>query len=156
MTSSQTPRNIARLLGIGPFAAVVLTVALSGAGCPGTLENKDQFLTSGGGGTGGGGGCGDMPAFLQQRCGSSNCHDADMPIAGLDLTDDEGLVARIKDVDGLGSGCTTAKLADSANPAESLIYTKCVAPTCGSKMPIGGTALTQTDFDCILGWLESI
>lgn len=138
------------LLAVAPFL-----FAMVSTGCPGTLENKDQF-DFGGGGSGGAEGCGDVPGvFIQERCASASCHDSEMPIGGLDLTDDDGLVMRIRDIDATGPGCS-GKLFDSANPAESLMYTKLVQPTCGSKMPIGGDPLTETEIGCMLEWLESL
>jgi hypothetical protein len=157
-SSSRRAARVAKALGLGPLLVglgVTLTVAASG--CPGTLENKDQF-NFGGGGSGGAEGCGDVPAtILGPRCATANCHDSDAPVAALDLTPDAGLVDRIRDVDATGTSCATFKLFDPAAPAESLVYTKCVEPVpCGSKMPIGGDVFTSAQSACILEWLETL
>lgn len=142
------------LRAIALVAVCPFVFAMVASGCPGTLENKDQFMLGGGGS--GGGDCGDFEGvFLQQRCATSSCHDAEMPIGGLDLTNDSGLVMRIRDIDATGQGCT-GKLFDSAAPEASLMYTKLTAPTCGSKMPIGGNPLTEQEIGCMLTWLESL
>lgn len=135
------------------LASLPLLLAMVATGCPGTLENKEQFML-GGGGTGGEG-CGDVPGvFIQERCATSSCHDADAPIGGLDLTDDPGLVMRISDIDATGQGCS-GKLLDTADPSASHMYTKLTQPTCGSKMPIGGDPLTEKQIECVLEWLTS-
>ena len=137
------------LLGLLPLLLVMVS-----AGCPGTLENKEQFMIGGGGS--GGAGCGDVPGvFIQERCATASCHDAEAPIGGLDLTNDPGLAMRIRDIDATGTGCT-GKLLDTADPSASQMYTKLTQPTCGSKMPIGGDPLTEQQIECMLEWLESL
>jgi hypothetical protein len=157
-SSSDRAARAAKILGLGPLAlGLGVTLMVAASGCPGSLENKDQF-GFGGGGTGGAAGCGDVPtAILGPRCATANCHDADAPVASLDLTPDAGLVDRIRDVDAEGMTCGAFKIFDSAAPAESLLYTKCVEPVpCGSKMPIGGDVFTSAQADCILEWLETL
>lgn len=158
-SSSHRAARAAKLLGLGPLAvALGVTLVVLASGCPGSLENKDQFGFGGSGGTGGAAGCGDVPtAILGPRCATANCHDSDAPVASLDLTPDAGLVDRIRDVDAVGMTCGAFKVFDTAAPAESLLYTKCVEPVpCGSKMPIGGDVFTSAQAECILEWLETL
>ncbi|NUP11876.1 MAG: hypothetical protein HOW73_38000 [Polyangiaceae bacterium] len=132
-----------------PRAAVLCFVAISGlttllAACPGSLENPEQFM-----------GCQDVPTtILGPRCATANCHDAEEPVAELDLTPDSGLEARIVDVD--GTGCM-GKLVDTAAPDQSLIYTKCLATnSCQSQMPVTGEKLTDEELECLLEYLTEL
>lgn len=128
---------------VGAVLAIAgLTVGA--AACPGSLENKDQFL-----------GCQDVPTtILGPRCATSNCHDSDQPAAELDLTADSGLSARIVDVD--GTGCT-GKIVDSAAPEESLLYTKCLSTNdCSSVMPVTGEKLTDAELECLLEYIQEL
>lgn len=112
--------------------------------CPGRLENKEQFL-----------GCADVPTtILGPRCATANCHDAEEPVAELDLTPDADLASRLLDVDGVGC---TGKLADSMAPEESLLYTKCLPEnSCQSRMPITGDKLTDAELECLLEYIEEL
>jgi hypothetical protein len=132
------------------IAAPILLVAVALAGCPGTLENPEDFNIS----------CGDT--VLADRCATSGCHDGTTQAANLNLTRD-GLEARVvgvagstePDPNGTGAAdCDGLILAVPADPASSLIYRKTVDPPCGSKMPIGAP-LNATEQQCLLELIGS-
>ncbi len=137
-------RALARPVGSVLAVVGIAVLTVGAAACPGSLENKDQFL-----------GCQDVPStILGPRCATSNCHDADQPAAELDLTADSGLAARMVDVD--GTGCT-GKIVDSAAPEESLLYTKCLSTNdCNSIMPVTGEKLTDAEFECLLEYISEL
>lgn len=116
------------------------------AGCPGTLDNKDQFLA-------GGANCpSDVPAFLAQKCGTANCHSSAAPAAMLDLQS-PGVEARVTDK--TGAQCI-GKLANTSDPENSLLYTKLLDPPgCGLRMPIGAP-LSAEEAICIAQWIETL
>ena len=157
--------------------------ALGGlAGCPvgADLEDPDRFpdLNTGGSGGSTGGGAGtssagtsaagspplvvegvncDYTTGLTKSCALSVCHGTRLPYAGLVLTPNADLIARVKDVPATNrdldcdptegylacetpptecSQFVTAKLVDSANPDASYLITKMTASGCGNQMPI--------------------
>lgn len=120
------------------FAAVAAAFL---AGCPGSLEHKEDFT--------------GVPAnILGPSCAKSQCHDAETAAGRLDLSPDEGLRERLIDVAG-SSGCG-GKLVDLANPEQSLLYTKCLPnPECGTQMPQTGS-LGEEDIAELLTWIKSL
>jgi len=128
---------LAALVPLALFSVLV-------SACPGSLENPDQFL-----------GCPDVPTkILGERCATAGCHGADTPQAGLDLTPDDGLAARMVDVDGVGC---MGKIVDSAAPEQSLLYTKCLATnTCLTRMPQTGEVLSDFEEDCLLEYIQGL
>ncbi len=105
-----------------------------------------------------------------KSCQQVGCHSGTPLSAGLDLsmTSVTTNAKSFKDkmnvgTDPMGGGCmpNTFKLVDSANPMNSLIYTKVEAPgdmpthPCGGKMPVIGT-FTSADKACILSWVMSV
>ncbi len=147
--SSRERRGSAGLLAVVASTSVLGLLALALAACPGSLENKEQFLDAGPEG------CGDVPVqLIGPRCATSNCHDADAPVAALDLTPDDGLAARLVGVE--GDGCM-GLLVDPDAPEESLMYTKCLeVPGCQSRMPLTGDKLTPDEEQCLLEWIETL
>lgn len=133
---------------LAPAAVLVVGACLLGA-CPGSLENKEQFL-------GAGGGCGDVASGLvAQRCATAACHDADAPAGSLDLTDDAGLAGRLVDKDSVG--CAGGKLVDSQSPEASVLYTKCLeSNACATRMPQTGEKLTAAEEACLLEWIQTL
>lgn len=130
------------LLSVGLALGVVAL-----AGCPGSLENPEAF---GDASTV----CDAPKTILGPRCATSNCHDAEDPISNLDLTPDDGLVARLSGVAGVDCAGT---LLDTASPESSLILTKCQADnTCAARMPITGAKLTADEEQCLLEWISSL
>ena len=127
------------------------------AGCPGTLDNKAEFLaagstTAGVSSTGGGlGPCGDVPAaILVPSCGGGGCHGTQAPQNGLDL-ESPGVAARVV---GVAAQSCQGLLADPGNPESSILYTKLFPDvTCGGQMPLGRPGLAQAKIDCIASWI---
>ena len=154
MSSERRPHVQAAAEGAPPSprrnaARAALALLLAGgaaallAACPGSLENKEDFS-------------GAPADILAQRCATANCHDSKFKAGFLDLTPDAGLRSRIVNVPSKGIGCN-AKLADTAAPEMSLIYTKCTStPPCGTQMPQTGASLTQDELDELLMWLETL
>jgi hypothetical protein len=126
------------------------------AGCPGTLHDKERFLTdaapSGDADAAEDpGACGDVvERIFVPSCGGTVCHGATAPQQGLDLVS-AGVASRVVGVS--GTGCT-GTLAVPADPASSLLYTKLApSPSCGAQMPLARTALSSADAACILAWI---
>lgn len=136
------------LAGISSLSVLAFT-ALAISACPGSLENKAQFLD------GGTDNCGDVPAtIIGPRCATANCHDSDMPLNNLDLTPDEGLADRLI---GVAGDMCPGDLVDAANPEASLMYTKVLVTTsCGIQMPQTGEKLTAEEEQCMLEWIQEI
>ncbi len=134
------------ILGAGTVAFVAAATVLLAA-CPGSLENIEDFEDAGG--------CGDVPTkLIGPRCATANCHDADMPQSNVDMTPDDGLVARLVGV--AGDQCT-GMLIDPSAPDQSLMYTKCLEnPTCGAQMPFTGAKFTPEEEQCLLDWVTSV
>jgi hypothetical protein len=140
-----TEPHTRHVTGARPLSIASLLFVL--VGCPGSLENPEDFVDPNAP-------C-DAPAtILGPRCATSNCHDAEDPISGLDLTPDEGLAGRVSGV--AGADCT-GLLADPDAPDQSLLLTKCQASnTCAARMPISGEKLTADEEQCLLEWLSSL
>lgn len=127
-------------------------------GCPGTLHDKERFLTDAAlaGDADAGenlGPCGDVVTrIFVPSCGGTNCHGAMAPQQGLDLVS-PGVAARVVGVS--GTGCT-GTLAEPADPTSSLLYTKLAPrPSCGSQMPLARPPLSDADAACILAWIAA-
>jgi hypothetical protein len=115
---------------------------------------------SGAGGTGGGMLDPCMGPLMTSKCSLSGCHASTVMSAGLDLS--AAVIAAPQSLvdkpnKGMTPGCTagSSKIIDSQNPAQSLLYIKVTAPTCGDKMPAGST-LAPAETGCILNWIKSI
>ena len=151
-------RGLETVLVQGLVAGFVLVAT----GCPGTLENKEDFLGQGGAvatgstttGQGGGGTPADDPCdgLITERCAVPGCHVPERTPPDLSY---EGRVERIRDVDAPICG---GKLVDTANPEASLMYTKCIEgeSTCGNQMPLTGAKLDEEDLACLLAWIETL
>jgi hypothetical protein len=131
--------------------ALTVAAALLLLACPGTLPDKERFLT----GTGGGGGaCPDVPnEILGSRCSGNGCHSGSSPAAGLDLVSgDWG--PRL--VDKPAQNCSGV-LADPTDPAGSvLVVVLGPDPACGERMPKGGTPLTDAEIACVEAWIATL
>jgi hypothetical protein len=131
---------------------------LAWTGCPGTLHDKERFLTDAApaGDADAGenlGACGDViTRIFVASCGGTGCHGAMAPQQGLDLVS-PGVAARVVGVS--GTGCT-GTLAAPADPMTSLLYTKLSPdPSCGSPMPLARPPLSDADAACILAWIAA-
>lgn len=127
-------------------------------GCPGTLDNKDEFLADGGKtstgtgtGTGSGGPCGDVPTdLLAAKCGGGSCHGVTSPQVGLDLESPD-VAARVV---GVNAKMCPGVLANPSNAAASVMYTKLLAAvSCGGRMPLGRPSLTPMEAECLMSWI---
>lgn len=146
------------------YKALPLLGMLLLVGCPGSLNDPERFgvpdnppPTGGDAGTdtGGGGGCGaaDVQPIFSASCAGAGCHSAASAAAGLDL-ETGGIGPRL--LDG-ATNCNDLLMIDSANPGASFLYEKLFDnPTCGSKMPLIGGALSDEDTACVLSWIEGV
>jgi hypothetical protein len=153
-------------------SAVVVALALAmGGACAGNLDTtfvKYNDLggggDTGGGGTGGGGaGGGAVPscnaqAVITQKC-VAGCHTPNNDsAAGLNLTWDDGLPARLLGVASAGAANSACGgmiyLNPSQNPATGLFIDKLVGPSCGDQMP--PLPFSATSLQCLLDWATSI
>jgi hypothetical protein len=130
------------------FAVAALTSgAALLAGCPGTLDDKEKFTT-----TGGPGECPEITAYLKTNCGGSGCHGAMLPASNLDL-ESPGVEERIADKAGMCAGL----IANTSDPEASLLYTKLLNPPgCNAQMPFLREELPSNEINCILLWLDTI
>jgi hypothetical protein len=74
----------------------------------------------------------------------------------LDLSVQATAYTNLVGVAGAGSSCSGKGTRVVAGDADmSLLYTKVTTPTCGSKMPLGETALTDSQAAEIAGWINA-
>lgn len=126
----------------------------AGSGDPGGGAAGEGGEPVGGAGSGGGGDvCAAFP-ILARSCGvNSTCH-ADGSGQGSFAADEAGVVDFVDRPSTKGNACDQLFI-DSANPEESLIYTRLFAGDCGGNlsMPLTGDPLTEEESDCVLSWL---
>jgi hypothetical protein len=143
----------------------------SGTGGAGPTSTTTSSTSTGSGGSGPAVDMCVVNTTALKSCQAAGCHGGMPPLsAGLDLsatavtTNAKSFKDKLNTgTDPMGGGCMpgTFKLVDSANPMNSLIYTKVEAPgdmathPCGSKMPVIGT-FTSADKMCILNWVMSV
>jgi hypothetical protein len=113
------------------------------SGCPGTLDDPDRFK-----------GCTDTPALLVAKCTKPGCHSDASPAAKLDLKS-PGVESRVAGQP--ATFCVGGLLANPADPESSVLYRKLTdAPPCGAAMPLGDTAFTDLQLDCVLDWIGTL
>lgn len=132
-------------------------------GCPGSLDNPDQFVGEGGVVRDGGSGtCNALTDIFQDTnvmtgCANATiCHDADAPAAALDLTasDLSGLIDRPAAAGATDPCMGMGLIIDGTNPSQSLLLRKLSSPApCGSAMPFGTTGATADDIACVEAWI---
>ena len=162
----------------GAYMAPLITLILGFAlvtvlsGCPGTLDNVDLFLNDGAVATSSDAGALGNPDAVgpdpcdyvfadiissNASCAAVGCHGGDTPSQDLDLvaTTPAELINRLSDLPA-SQACAGEVLIDTANPENSLLYTKLLADfPCGiSRMPIG-FPLPDSDTACVLSWIEN-
>ena len=157
----------------GWLLAALLAIVGPLAGCPGRLENKAEFdayaeahgdagagdgmnvagTSPGAAGTSSNSACGDVVArIFVPSCGGTGCHSAMAPQQDLDLVS-PGVAARVV---GVPAKACLQKLADPANPEQSLLYQKlAIKPPCGAQMPLARPALSSADAACVLEWIAA-
>lgn len=95
----------------------------------------------------------DALEIFSRTCGGTGCHSESNPAAGLDLLS-PGVEARVVGVDGVDC---FGVYANPARPEQSLLYTKVDEnPTCGNRMPLGGTPLSLEEITCIRDWISGL
>jgi hypothetical protein len=97
-------------------------------------------------------GCDEFPALMEAKCGSVGCHADIQTAAGVDLVSDD-LEGRLPEREGQCD--VNLPLVVPGNPEGSMLYVKLTAPTCGAKMPVGGT-LSQDEIDCVANWIKGL
>ena len=137
-----------------------LAVALACAGCPGNLENAWQWTTEGGasdadveaGAPEIDGGCGDVPSTIfVPLCGMAGCHSTADKTQSLDLQAPDP-ASRLVGKCAVGGGI----LVDPQHPTQSVLYEKMtLTPPFGSRMPLGGTPLTDAQMACVVAWISA-
>jgi hypothetical protein len=98
--------------------------------------------------------CDAFNTILQERCGSAGCHGPGSSQGAFGVS--EAAVADFVNEPSTFSDCDGVFI-DTANPEDSLIYTKLTmdfAPGCGNlQMPANGDFLTPDETACVLSWL---
>lgn len=132
-------------------ARVMIASVLVLTGCPGELENPEQYteLPACRGNI-------DVPALFLEKCGSSICHGGQSsdPAAGLDLTS-PGIASRLVNVP--AEECGGLVRIDPTNPDNSFLLGKIIEPPagCGDRMPLVGL-LSANEIACIRAWIHGI
>ena len=131
-----------------------LSVVVGVGGCPGSLDNKDEFLDAGFTAvvsTGADDNCGDVEAtILAAKCGGTGCHGTKSPQNNLDL-ESPGVAARVVGVPAIVCKGT---LANPSDPDNSVIYTKVLETTaCGARMPLARPVLSAAETECLRLWI---
>lgn len=117
-------------------------------GCPGGLNNPEDFIGGAGGSPGP-----TVELVFQASCGNAICHDADQPAADLDLVS-PNVASRTVDVNSTDPNCASDTIVISGDPDESYMMKKILNEPgiCGGQMPIG-TILDAEDTDVIRQWI---
>ncbi len=130
-------------------------VALGLSGCPGKLDNLQQFI---GGGEGGVPTC-NIPGasvelqLIRPRCASGGCHNRADHAADLDLVS-PGIAQRLID---RPSSCMNKPLINGAMRDQSYLLEKLgSSPGCGRQMPLGAPAFTADELACARVWVNSL
>lgn len=129
-----------------PTASLALVACLS-AGCTPGLDDPARFSGSCPSGT-------SVEALLAERCSGTTCHGGGEGSLGadLDLTSD-GVLATLV---GKTAATCAATLVVPASPDDSFLLQKVgTSPTCGSRMPLGGTPLSPGEIACLRAWIAS-
>jgi len=93
--------------------------------------------------------------LLPRTCATVYCHGAAEPAAGLDLASPD-LARRLVGVRAT-TNCRGVLLIDRARPQASLMLVKLGAsPGCGSRMPLGQTALSAAEISCMRVWVAGL
>lgn len=142
-------------------AAVGATALGLASSClePGSLDNEEMFRLGANFPPSdaalefeGGAGCAEACALIETKCATAGCHAASGPAAGLDLAS-PNLVARLASTSATTLACSAQPLLVPGSPAQSTLYTKLLEPpSCGLKMPLGGT-LSESEIDCMGRWV---
>ncbi len=124
----------------------VLTGALGGAGCVGSLADPDAFID-------GGMIPKDAQTVLGESCGTIGCHDDVTTAANLNLLS-PGVESRVMNVNAMGIGCEGRILVVAGDPNGSFLFDKIMGTIgiCGSRMPLL-SILPDGDVEVIREWI---
>ncbi|MDP3276625.1 MAG: hypothetical protein Q8Q09_15615 [Deltaproteobacteria bacterium] len=137
--------------GIASLSALALL-----SGCPGKLDNWQDFVGANEGGTTS---CTIAVSMVEQqlvrpRCATSGCHDRGDRAGGLDLQS-PNIASRL--VDQPSSSCSGRLLVNRASLGESHMLAKVSSdPGCGRQMPLGAPALSVSEVACIRSWIGTL
>jgi hypothetical protein len=95
------------------------------------------------------------PIFAGSGCALGMCHDAKMPVEGLDLS----TAAKVEAMAGVASSqCTSRALVEPGDPTTSYLVNKLTGSgmCTGSRMPKGGPMLSPTQIDTIRAWIAGL
>lgn len=125
-----------------------LAVVFLLAGCAGDLQNPERFAD-----------CppGQVEQMFMQKCTSSDgmgCHGANMPDADLDLVS-PGIGERVRSLTSTAM-CEGRALVDTPGGTHLMVEKVEDDPTCGSRMPFGEQALSETEIECVRRWVDEI
>jgi hypothetical protein len=120
-------------------------------GCPGGLNNCEDFNACPGGAGGSPGTTVEL--VFEVNCGNAVCHDSDQPAAGLDLVSPD-VASRTVGMNSNDPTCGSDILVIAGDPDESYMIKKIVNEpgVCGGQMPIG-TLLDAEDTNVIRDWI---
>ena len=146
--------SFSRLLTLLGFGIVFGGGAMVLGGCPGSLDDPNQF-TGLGGGTPTGGSC-DVEGDFVASCDGSSCHGPDFMAGGFDLVS-PGVAARVAGTATQGTSCM-GLLADPSNPTASAIYVVLTDMSCTpfGTMPQNGEPFSQAQIDCVEQWIAGL
>lgn len=102
--------------------------------------------------------------IIEPSCATAACHDSTNPSANLNLMADDptsaasvaGVVARLSGQGPSGGLCSSSgSWLTPGMASQSLLFTKCDAnPTCGSRMPLAGSVLTEGSLCALREWID--
>lgn len=131
-------------------ALAALWLACLPTGCAPGLSEPERFADAG---------CGDVPTLLlAARCGSSECHDAFEPAAGMDLVSGD-VAERLAGIDAVT--CAGRRRIDPHDPGGSFVLERVSEePECNGEaieqMPLGGPPLSARERACLAAWVEEV
>jgi len=124
-----------------------LCAVVSVAGCPGTLDNPEDFIDAGLV-------LKNAETVLAENCGTAGCHDATAQAqAGLDLIT-PSVESRVVGVNAIGIGCQSKVLVVAGDPDGSYLLDKVLdmPGVCGFEMPYVGT-ISESDVQVLRRWI---
>jgi hypothetical protein len=95
------------------------------------------------------------PIFTRASCGKSACHAGALPAEKLDLSSQSISYAELVNV--VASQCSNRLLVAPGSPASSYLVSKLTGTDMcsGSRMPKGGSALSNADLESVRSWIGS-
>jgi hypothetical protein len=146
---------------IPTLTLLVPVIAATGAGCAGTLQDKEAFLDFDAAGVGsmsssssGGSTCPDIPTTVfAPTCALSGCHTAKDMMGSLDLESPDPYQRLVGQMAHGGPGVI---IDPGGDPQKSVLYLKLTPfPPFGSQMPLAGAKLDDASLACMANWISS-